>query len=542
VGGWPGSPPSWPPEGDTYEIEWVRVWQLAEPAELIDLGNIVGGGDGRPASAPPFAGLHPDTGAFSDDLALGSVAPTGANPQPVAASLIDSVFMMLADRSAVNTKGTSFDFPAGDSSGTTWGLIVNAAEPGGSSPGLLRLGPKGVFTRGIGIHASSGVTFDLDELRARHGPRRVSFFSAYVGEGSLQSGGSVSNHVLLADAGGKLLHSRSTGIHRDDGRLLEVEIPGEARFLTLATGGGGDGIGQDHGVFANAFLSPCSAGDPALCGPVGDQVLVFSGTAWTYLDEGSPPAQGWTDRAFSAAGWKTGRAQLGYGDGDEWTEIGFGGDPERKRITTHFRRLFTVQDVDGVSRLSLSLLRDDGAVVYLNGAEVLRSNLPDEAVGAQTLASEAVADDSESTWVAATLDPCLLVEGTNVLAVEVHQASLTSSDSSFDLSLAVDRDPQAPRSCGKVFLRGDCNDSGVVDLSDAVCSLSWLFLGTEPPGCLAAANVNGDAAVDISDPVTLLGHLFLGWPAPPAPFPTCGRGELAADAELGCETAPESCR
>lgn len=542
VGGWPGSPPSWPPQGDTYEIEWVRVWQLAEPAELIDLGNIVGGGDGRPAGAASFSGLNPDTGAFSNDLDLGTVAPTGANPQPVAAAFIDSVFMMLSDRTAVNTKGTSFSFPAGDSSGTTWGLIVNAAEPGGSAPGLLRLGPKGAFTRGIGLHASSGITFDLDELRARHGARRVAFFSALAGEGSLQAGGSVNNHVLLADAEGRLLHSRSTGAHRDDGRLLEVEIPREARFLTLATGSAGDGIGQDHGVFANAFLAPCSAGDPALCGPVGDQVLVFSGSTWSYLDEGSPPPQGWTGPAFPAVGWKTGRAQLGYGDGDESTEIGFGGDPSRRRVTTHFRRLFAVQDPDGVSKLSLWLLRDDGAIVYLNGTEVLRSNLPDGPVGAETLAIDAVADAAEEAWDSAILDPCLLVEGTNVLAVEVHQASRTSSDLSFDLLLAVDRDPKAPRSCGRVFLRGDCNDSGVVDLSDAVCTLNWLFLGTEPPGCVAAANANGDAAVDISDPVALLSHLFLGGPAPVLPYPTCGRGTLPADEDLGCEAAPASCR
>ena len=85
------------------------------------------------------------------------------------------------------------------------------------------------------------------------------------------------------------------------------------------------------------------------------------------------------------------------------------------------------------------------------------------------------------------------------------------------------------------FRRGDCNDDGEVDISDAVCTLEWLFLGREEPGCVAATNTNGDEAVDISDPVSLLGFLFLGGPAPVGPFPACGPSDLEADVALGCE-------
>ena len=92
----------------------------------------------------------------------------------------------------------------------------------------------------------------------------------------------------------------------------------------------------------------------------------------------------------------------------------------------------------------------------------------------------------------------------------------------------------------RTFLRGDCNDDGDVDLSDAVCTLNWLFLGGPAPGCLAATNTNGDAAVDLSDPVSLLNHLFLGGPAPEQPFPDCGL--MAVDSELGCGTPPASCQ
>jgi hypothetical protein len=91
------------------------------------------------------------------------------------------------------------------------------------------------------------------------------------------------------------------------------------------------------------------------------------------------------------------------------------------------------------------------------------------------------------------------------------------------------------------FLRGDSNCDGRLDLSDAVFTLARLFLGGREPCCLAAADTNGDAAVDLSDPIYGLNHLFAGGPAPLAPFPDCGFGELESDAALGCTARPERC-
>jgi uncharacterized repeat protein (TIGR03803 family) len=91
-----------------------------------------------------------------------------------------------------------------------------------------------------------------------------------------------------------------------------------------------------------------------------------------------------------------------------------------------------------------------------------------------------------------------------------------------------------------VFRRGDCNDDGIVDISDAVCVLNWLFLDGNRPGCIAATNTNGDAVVNITDASYLLNSLFLGGPAPVAPFPGCGPGTLPADDET-CETRPKNC-
>ncbi len=89
------------------------------------------------------------------------------------------------------------------------------------------------------------------------------------------------------------------------------------------------------------------------------------------------------------------------------------------------------------------------------------------------------------------------------------------------------------------FRRGDCNDDGNLNISDAVCTLEWLFLGGATPGCVAATNTNGDDAADITDATYLLNHLFAGGPAPAQPFPDCGPGMLPADEELGCANPPD---
>jgi hypothetical protein len=89
------------------------------------------------------------------------------------------------------------------------------------------------------------------------------------------------------------------------------------------------------------------------------------------------------------------------------------------------------------------------------------------------------------------------------------------------------------------FLRGDCNDDGHVDISDAVCILNWLFSGGATPGCVAVTNTNGDPNTDLSDAVYVLAHLFLGGPPPVPPFPECGPRPVGET--LGCETPPAHC-
>jgi regulation of enolase protein 1 (concanavalin A-like superfamily) len=81
-------------------------------------------------------------------------------------------------------------------------------------------------------------------------------------------------------------------------------------------------------------------------------------------------------------------------------------------------------------------MRDDGAVVYLNGTEVFRSNMPSGQITSQTFASSTVSDADETAWFPANIPPSALRTGNNIIAVEVHQVSPDSSDLTFDLQLA----------------------------------------------------------------------------------------------------------
>lgn len=197
-------------------------------------------------------------------------------------------------------------------------------------------------------------------------------------------------------------------------------------------------------------------------------IVVPAGSTWKYLDNGTDQGTAWRVGGFDDSTWRSGAAELGYGDGDEATAIGYGPDPNAKYITSYFRRNFTVADPTQISALTLNLLRDDGAVVYLNGTEVVRSNMPVGTIASATLAPAPVANAEETQFLPYAVSPGLLVAGTNTLAVEIHQNVPTSSDVSFNLSLEGARVQPAPAPTGL----------SVTGTTDTSVSLAW----TAPTG------------------------------------------------------------
>ncbi|HYV12785.1 MAG TPA: metallophosphoesterase [Pyrinomonadaceae bacterium] len=207
-----------------------------------------------------------------------------------------------------------------------------------------------------------------------------------------------------------------------------------------------------------------------------DTTLVPTGAIWKYLDNGSNQGTAWRASGFDDSTWPSGAAQLGYGDGDEVTTVGFGPDTNNKFITTYFRRAFSVTSAAAFNALTLRLMRDDGAVVYINGVEVWRTNMPTGTISSSTLASVAIGGADESAFVQTTLSSSLLVNGANVLAVELHQSGGTSTDISFDLQL-IGSDGSASVTRGPYLQIGTPN-STIVRWRTNVASDSRVSFGT----------------------------------------------------------------
>jgi hypothetical protein len=169
--------------------------------------------------------------------------------------------------------------------------------------------------------------------------------------------------------------------------------------------------------------------------PGGGQ-LIPRGAAWKYLDDGSNQGTAWRELDFDDSGWASGQAELGYGDSDEKTTVHCGPSAPacdtNNHVTTYFRHEFQVDDASKIGELKVSLKRDDGAVVYLNGREIGRSNMPEGPVDFQTLASRS---GQERAYVDLKVSSAGLVNGRNVLSVEIHQRSRADNDVSFDLEL-----------------------------------------------------------------------------------------------------------
>ena len=170
--------------------------------------------------------------------------------------------------------------------------------------------------------------------------------------------------------------------------------------------------------------------------------LIPKGSVWNYLDDGSDQGTAWVQTSFNDAAWPSGPAPLGYGDANGQlpsTINNFGPDPNNKYLTTYYRRHFAVTDAASVADLTVSVQRDDGVVLYLNGTPIYTNNMPtDTAIGYRTAALAAVGGSDETAFYSQSVNPRLLVNGDNVLAAEIHQANGTSSDIIFDLQLSGD--------------------------------------------------------------------------------------------------------
>jgi Calcineurin-like phosphoesterase len=173
--------------------------------------------------------------------------------------------------------------------------------------------------------------------------------------------------------------------------------------------------------------------------PVALHDVAFdAGGVWRYHDLGVALSPEWKDTNYDDSSWASGAAPLGYGDSFIVTTVSYGADAANKHPTTYFRRAFTLaESLAGIESLRLATNYDDGVVIYLDGVEIARRKLPAGPIAYSTKATDHEGGKLEAIDVSA--HSALFTAGAHVLAVELHQASASSSDLAFDLRLDYDR-------------------------------------------------------------------------------------------------------
>ena len=228
----------------------------------------------------------------------------------------------------------------------------------------------------------------------------------------------------------------------DDGHSLQSPFPNPSLFPADEPGGDNNHVLRANGfavvteeqagpwTFAVTLDTPTET--------VRTSTLIPLGSTWRYLDDGTDQQTAWRFPGFDDSAWQSGQGQFGYGDGDETTILDFGPDPNNKVVTSYFRMEFDVDDLASIESAEGSLIRDDGAAVYINGFEVDRQNLAADA-GFQDFALTENGELFENAPVSFPIDRAFLFEGTNTIAIELHQSSASGEDLGFDFALNLAR-------------------------------------------------------------------------------------------------------
>ncbi|MEC9353195.1 MAG: hypothetical protein VYD81_07765 [Planctomycetota bacterium] len=345
---------------------------------------------------------------------------------------------------------------------------------------------------------------------------------------------------------GEILLNWSNGLVNYDaievwrnGELIEENIGGDQELYVDSDPISGEVTYSVVAIDAAAACAECVAMECTLVIFDEADILIGPGDEWSYLTGNAPgPEPDWILLDFDDFDWELGPTGIGYGDGDDATEIL---DMSGNYVVVYTRKIFELE-LDTIESLVLSCAIDDGFVAYINGQEIGRFNVAEGEVNNDTMANGANPQGEPviDTPVEIAIAKDLLVDGENIIAVSVHNATLTSSDLTFIPTLIQipGEGGGGPGPAEDLFLRGDVDDNGFVNLTDAVSLLLYLFQQGNEPNCTDSTDIDDNGFVNLTDGVSLLNHLFRAGPAPQAPgFLECGVDPTADDGLGNCSSS-----
>jgi len=184
------------------------------------------------------------------------------------------------------------------------------------------------------------------------------------------------------------------------------------------------------GNFEIAYLNSAAFSKP----------LVVSGDSWRYFKGTQEPPAHWNTLSFDDSTWPSGPTPIGYEAGSGYESCIATDLPDMRNgyLSVYARRQFHVEDPSQLSSLTLAVDFDDGYIAFINGIRVAGFAGPDEPAHDQPalLSHEACGGDCDPELVDLTDRLNVLVPGTNVLAIQVHNQSLSSSDMFLDAELS----------------------------------------------------------------------------------------------------------
>ena len=297
-----------------------------------------------------------------------------------------------------------------------------------------------------------------DSDRWKGSPTDAGSYNSLGGKGSISLNALVQDLKNFAFAGGNWPDDKvgvgGRAAHLDNLQVASGEvdlIPDTPTITYLGTAG----FPSDGLAFASSpFADP--QGDSTFAKmewrvaevtPLGEGLITVipAGSDWKYLDDGSDQGTAWRDPSFNDDNWTTGASPAGYGGisgvSTFGTTISFGSVSFDRHETTYFRSQIKIDDPSLLEFVEFGLHIDDGALVYINGTEVIRDGFdPGTEIAYNVLAD---ASGNEGVFDHFRVSPSFFVAGENTIAVELHQETRGSSDLVFDLELTA-KEPLVP--------------------------------------------------------------------------------------------------